>query len=126
MCGSGARAAAAALRPHLQVALVAHEQLVDVLARVAVDLVQPLLDVGEGVPVGDVVDDDDAVGAAVVGRGDGAEALLPRRVPDLQLDGLGLQLDGADFLLHAAPNGFAAAAGAAATRRAGAQAREIV
>eukprot|EP00961_Rhodomonas_salina_P005155 69752-Rhodomonas_salina.2 len=36
--------------------------------------------------VGDVVDDDDAVGAAVVGRGDELEAVLASGVPDLQLD----------------------------------------
>lgn len=64
-----------------QVRLVADEELVNALARVAVNLLQPLLDVGEGVGVGHVVDDDDAVRAAVVGRRDRAEALLAGRVP---------------------------------------------
>lgn len=64
-----------------QIALVADEELVDALARVPVNLLQPLLDVGERVGVRDVVDDDDAVRAAVVGRGDGAEPLLSCRVP---------------------------------------------
>ena len=58
---------------------------------------QPLLHVVEGLVVGDVVDDDDAVGSAVVGRGNGAEALLPRGVPNLELDGLAVELDGADL-----------------------------
>lgn len=49
------------------VALVAHEQLVHALRRVAVDLLQPLLDVVEAVHVRDIVDDADAVSAAVVG-----------------------------------------------------------
>jgi hypothetical protein len=48
-----------------QVGLVPDEELVDALGRVAVDLLEPLLDVGERVLVGDVVDDDDAMCAAV-------------------------------------------------------------
>jgi len=65
----------------LQVALVAYQQLVDILARVAVNLVEPLLDVVERLPVGDVINNDNAVRAAVVAGGDRAEALLPRSVP---------------------------------------------
>ena len=53
-----------------------------------VDLLQPALDVVERVEVGDVVHDDDAVSAAVVGAADRAEALLARSVPNLQLDRL--------------------------------------
>ena len=52
----------------------------------------PVLDVVEALLVGDVVDQHDAHGAAVVGRGDGAESLLPRSVPDLKLDLLSIQL----------------------------------
>lgn len=63
------------------IALVADEQLVDALGGVPVNLLQPLLDVVERVHVGDVVDDADAVGAAVVRGGDCAEALLAGRVP---------------------------------------------
>lgn len=63
------------------IALVANEQLVDALGGVPVDFLQPLLDVVERVHVGDVVDDADAVGAAVVRGGDCAEALLAGRVP---------------------------------------------
>ena len=81
-----------------EVALVADEQLVDVLGGVAVDLLQPLLDVAEALLVGAVVDDDDAVRAAVVSGRDGAEPLLAGRVPDLEFDRFALQLDGADFL----------------------------
>ena len=40
----------------------------------------PVLDGVEGLLVGDVVHEDEAHGAAVVGRGDGAVTLLPRRV----------------------------------------------
>lgn len=49
-----------------QIALVADKQLVDVLASVAVDLLKPLLHVVERLLIGHVVDDDDAVGTAVV------------------------------------------------------------
>eukprot|EP00303_Exanthemachrysis_gayraliae_P009107 CAMPEP_0206003608 /NCGR_PEP_ID=MMETSP1464-20131121/3468_1 /ASSEMBLY_ACC=CAM_ASM_001124 /TAXON_ID=119497 /ORGANISM="Exanthemachrysis gayraliae, Strain RCC1523" /LENGTH=533 /DNA_ID=CAMNT_0053376987 /DNA_START=147 /DNA_END=1744 /DNA_ORIENTATION=+ len=93
------------LRLHLalggEVALVAHEELVDVLRSVPVNLVQPRLDVLEGLRVGHVVHHDDAVGTAVVAARDGAEALLARGVPDLQLDGLAVELDGADLKVHA-------------------------
>ena len=64
-----------------KVALVADQQLVDALARVAVNLLQPLLDVVERHLVRDVVHDDDAVGAAVVARRDGTEALLASSIP---------------------------------------------
>ena len=40
----------------------------------------PVLDSVEGLLVGDVIHEDEAHGAAVVGRGDGAVTLLPRRV----------------------------------------------
>jgi hypothetical protein len=42
---------------------------------------QPLLDVVERVHVGNIVDDADAVSAAVVRRGDGTETLLASSVP---------------------------------------------
>ena len=44
---------------------------------------QPLFDIVEGLLVGDVVDDNDTVGAPVVRRGDGPESLLPGCIPDL-------------------------------------------
>ncbi len=63
------------------IALVADEELVDALGGVAVDLLQPLLDVVEAVHIGHIVDDADAVGTAVVGRGDGAEPFLAGGIP---------------------------------------------
>lgn len=42
-----------------------------------------------------------AHGAAIVCRGDGAEALLTRRVPYLQLHTFAVQLDGADLEVDA-------------------------
>mmetsp|Transcript_2244 Transcript_2244/g.6664 ORF Transcript_2244/g.6664 Transcript_2244/m.6664 type:complete len:231 (+) Transcript_2244:224-916(+) len=84
-----------------EIHLVAHQQLVHVWCRVAVDLAQPLLHVVERVHVRHIVDDDDAVCAAVVAASDGPEALLARRVPNLKLDGLPLQVDGADLEIDA-------------------------
>lgn len=64
-----------------QVRLVADKKLVDTLRGIAVNLREPLLNVGEGVLVGNIVDDDDAVCAAVIRRSDGAEALLSSSIP---------------------------------------------
>lgn len=63
------------------IALVAHEKLVDTFGGIAVNLLEPLLHVVEAVHVGDIVDDANAVGATIVGRGDGSEALLASGVP---------------------------------------------
>ena len=63
------------------IALVAHEELVDALRSVAVNLLQPLLDVVETVHVGNIVDNADTVSATVVRAGDCAEALLSSCVP---------------------------------------------
>ena len=49
-------------------------------------LLEPVGYAEEALPVGEVEDDDDAVGALVVGVGDGAVALLARRVPNLKFD----------------------------------------
>lgn len=61
------------------------EQLHDVGARVLPHVLDPVRHRQEGAPLGDVVCQDGPVGAAVVALGDGAEALLASRVPDLQL-----------------------------------------
>ncbi len=79
------------------VALVANEDARDVVARVLLDLVHPVLDGGEALAVGDVIGHDDAVCALVIAAGDRLEALLAGGVPNLQLDGLAVNLDGADL-----------------------------
>ena len=57
------------------------------------DLLQPVLDIGEGFLAGDVVAEEDAVGAAVENASDRAERLLAGRVPNLQLHDLPVQPD---------------------------------
>ena len=69
-----------------QVGLVPDQQLVDIFRRVSVNFVQPLLDIVEGIGVRDIVHDNNTVGTAVVGGGDGSETLLSGRIPNLQLD----------------------------------------
>jgi len=77
-----------------QIGLVAHKHNDDVGLGVVAELLEPALDVLERGVLGDVVNEEGTDGAAVVGRGDGAVALLAGGVPDLGLDGLALGLDG--------------------------------
>lgn len=79
------------------IALVAYEQLVDALGSIPVNLLEPLLDVVEGVHISDIVDDADAVSTAVVRRGDGSETLLAGGIPDLQLHGLAIEFYRSDL-----------------------------
>ena len=64
---------------------------------VGLNVAHPVADVGEGGFIGDVVHKEDAMGTAVVGGGDGAEALLASSVPDLELGAGALEVNGADF-----------------------------
>lgn len=69
-------------------------------------LLQPPLHVLVRLVLADIVHQQRAHGAAVVGRRDGAVAFLARRVPDLSLDGFGIDLDGAGGEFNA-DGGFA-------------------
>lgn len=86
-----------------KVRLVAHQELVHVLARVAVNLAQPLLHVVERLHVRAVKHQDDALRAAVVAARDCAEALLSCCVPDLQLDHFAVAVQRFDFLFSRPP-----------------------
>ena len=81
-----------------QVGLVSHEELVYVFTSVPINFVEPLFDIVEGFHVGDIIDNNNAVGTAVVGRCNGAETLLSCRVPNLKFDRLAVKFNGADFL----------------------------
>lgn len=61
---------------------------------------KPPLHIGKALSAGDVVHHDHPVCAAVVGAGDGAEPLLTRRVPDLQLHLLPVQLYSSDLEVY--------------------------
>ena len=81
-----------------EIAFITYEKLVNVFAGIPVNFVQPLLDIVEGLIVRYIIDDDDAVGSSVVGRGDGTETLLSGCVPNLELDCLPIKFNCADFL----------------------------
>lgn len=68
------------------IAFVAHQQFDSSGCRVAVDFFQPIVHVVKGFCGGDIEDHDDTVRSAIVGGRDGAKALLPGRVPNLQFD----------------------------------------
>ena len=63
-----------------QITFVSDKKLVDVLARVSVNLLQPLLHVVERLLVGHVVNHDDAVSAAVVAAMNSARTTFTRGV----------------------------------------------
>lgn len=67
------------------IGLVAHQQLVDALSSISVNLLKPLLHVVERVHVGDIVHHTDAVGTSVVRGGDCTETLLASCVPLLTI-----------------------------------------
>lgn len=90
-----------AAHPIRHVALVADEDAVDGLVRVLVDGLHPSAHVVEGVAVHDVIHEQDTLCAAKVALRDGPEALLPRCVPDLQLDLLSIDVDRLDLEVNA-------------------------
>ncbi len=79
------------------ITLVANDHLLDVGRGVVLNVAHPVLDVLETALGRDVVDEEDAHGAAVVGGGDGPKALLAGRVPNLELDALAVEVDDADL-----------------------------
>lgn len=56
-------------------------------------LLQPPVDIIVGLVLADIVDKESTDSAAVVGRRDGAVPFLTGGIPDLSLDGLGINLD---------------------------------
>ena len=80
------------------IALVANEDARDIVRGVLLNLAHPVLDGAEALSVGDVVSHDDAVSALVVAARDGLKALLAGSVPNLELNGLSVDIDGSDFL----------------------------
>lgn len=65
----------------LHIALVADKKLVNALGGVAVDFLEPLLDIVERVHIRHIVHDANAMSAPVVGGCDGPETLLTSSIP---------------------------------------------
>lgn len=102
------------------IGFVTHEELVDALRGVAVNLLHPLLHIGKTVSVCNVVDDNDSMGASIVTAGDGSETFLSRSIPlaaqekdkskrgrggmrgsyDLELYRFALKLDSSNLEIH--------------------------
>ena len=76
-----------------QIALVAHQHDNDVVVGMVPQFFQPPRDVLVRLVLANVVDKQGADSAAVVCRGNGAIPFLTRSVPNLCLDGLGVDLD---------------------------------
>lgn len=76
-----------------QIALVANKHDDDVGVGMVSELLQPSRDILVGLVLADVIDKKGTNGTTVVGRGDGTIALLAGGIPDLCLDGLGINLN---------------------------------
>lgn len=87
------------LSPRVQVALIANEHDRHIGVAVLLDFLQPSGEMGEGIPPRDVVDEECARRTAIVRTRNTLERFLASRVPDLQLDVLLLDLDGASTKL---------------------------
>lgn len=85
-----------------EVGLVPDEDAADVRGAMGVEFVEPCVDDGvDGVKARKVENEGDGMRAAVIGRCERAEALLPRRVPDLELGTLAVDVHRAHPEVHA-------------------------
>jgi hypothetical protein len=84
-----------------QIGLVSNQHDDNVAISVIPQLLQPSRNILKRLELADVVDEQSSHGTAIVSRCDGAVAFLASRVPDLSLDGLGVDLDAARRKLHA-------------------------
>ena len=84
----------------LEIGFIAHQEFDNILVSVLVDLSQPVLNVLEGLSVGDIVDEDDSVSTFVVRGSDGLEAFLSGGVPNLKLDGASSRLEGSNLEIN--------------------------
>ena len=62
-----------------------------------IDFAHPLRDLGEGVSISDIVSDNNSMSSLVVTAGDGLESLLAGGIPNLELDGLAVDVDCSNF-----------------------------
>ena len=80
-----------------QIDFISDEDFAHILRGKPVYLLHPLTNVLKGVPICHIVDDNNAVGAAIITRCQRAKALLTGRVPNLQLDHLLFEMYCLDF-----------------------------
>ena len=84
----------------LQIRFVADQQFYNVLVPVLIDFGQPVLNVLERLPVGDVIDQDDSVSTLVVTGSNSLESLLSGCVPDLELHCGAVRLECSNFEIN--------------------------
>lgn len=85
-----------------KVTFIADQEEDGIFLSIGLHLVHPkLADVVEAERVGEIEDEEDTLAAPVVGTGNGPEAFLPSRVPDLELDVFVINLDGLEAEVHA-------------------------
>lgn len=77
-----------------QIALVTDKHDNNVGVGVVAELLEPSRDVLVSLVLADIVNEEGTDGTTVVGGGDGAVAFLTSSIPDLRLDGLGVDLNG--------------------------------
>lgn len=83
-----------------QIALVSDQHDDDIGIGVVPQLLQPSRDVLVCLVFANIIDEEGPHGASIVGRGDSAVPFLTGSIPDLGLDGLGVNLDGAGGELY--------------------------
>lgn len=83
-----------------QIALVSHQHDDNICIGVIPQLFEPSCDVLVCLVLADVIDEQRSDGTSIVSRGDCAVSLLTGGVPNLCLDGLGVDLDGSCGKLH--------------------------
>ena len=84
-----------------QIALVSHQHDDDIRVGMVSQFFEPSRHILIGLVLADVVDEQRSDGASIVGRRDGTVSLLASSIPDLSLDGLGVDLDRSSCKLNA-------------------------
>lgn len=84
-----------------QITLVPDKHDDNVRIRMVPEFFKPSIDVIVGLVLADIVDQERTDSTTVVCGGDCSVALLPSRIPDLSLDGFGIDLNRSSGKLHA-------------------------
>ena len=64
---------------------------------VLINFTHPLRDFGERITISDIISDDDTMSTLIITTSDGLEPLLTCSIPNLQLDGLSINVNSSNF-----------------------------
>ena len=67
---------------------------------VLVYFTHPLRDLGEGIAIGDIIGDDDTMSTLIITTSDGLEPLLACSIPNLELNGLSINVNCSNFEVY--------------------------